>query len=359
MDYGALDTNPVKPPETAGRHPTPQLAEPHSAPCRPDHPRTALADLAPDIRILTLAYPEFTISEPGIGRNGPTWTAIRKDPAQPGLYAAVTPDLNELRNALARHASRSPDGHHSALAPARQETPMPPLLPAEPAPASYRNPDRPADQALTAIMTMLANHGYDSCVPARDGDAFLRISNAVQALTDLTITSGGEIIWDYRTFRYPHTSPGRLIGTAIEILDPDHFRPLPAVPPEHDNLTPLGATWRALAACGFDGGLARTGTGSILVVSNPRQLYRGSVTMSSDGEVRWRARAPHHPDGGIPLPSIAATITRALTRTDHRAEVQISPARDRQPAARNAYSGGISRCSPAIVPRDLYRMATT
>jgi hypothetical protein len=203
---------------------------------------------------------------------------------------------------------------------------MPLLPPAEHAPASYRNPDSPADQALTAIMAMLAGHGYESCVPARDGDAFLRISNALQALTDLTITFDGEIIWDYRTFRYPHTSERRLIATAIEILDPGHTRPLPAMPPERDNLTPLGTAWRALARYGFDGAIARTGTGSLLGVTNPRQPWRGGVTMTGDGEVQWRTRAPHHPDGGIPLPDIAATITRVLARADHPAESREEPA---------------------------------
>jgi hypothetical protein len=203
---------------------------------------------------------------------------------------------------------------------------MSPLTPADPVPASYRNPDSPADQALTAIMTMLAGHGYESCVPAGDGDAFLRIGNAVQALTDLTVTFDGEVIWEYRTFRYPHASPGRLIATAIEILDPDSTGPLPAVPREQDNLTLLGAAWRALSGYGFDGVIARTGTGSLLGVTNPRQPGRGRVTMSSDGEIQWRALAPHHPDGGIPLPAIANTITRALARADHPAESCEEPA---------------------------------
>ena len=203
---------------------------------------------------------------------------------------------------------------------------MSPLPPPEPALASYRSPDSPADHALTAIMTTLAGHGYVFCVPARDGDAFLRISNAVQALTDLTITYGGEIIWDYRTVRYPHTGPGRLIGTAIEILDPDHTWPLPTVPADPGNLTLLGATWRALVRYGLDGTIAPTGTGSVLGVTNPRQPWRGSVTMTSDGEVQWRARAPHHPDGGIPLPDIATTITRTLTQASHPAADQQVPA---------------------------------
>ena len=67
------------------------------------------ADLRPGIPVLALAYPEFTVSEPRPGRNGPAWAVIRKEPAQPGLYAAVTPDFAELRDVLARHATRQPD----------------------------------------------------------------------------------------------------------------------------------------------------------------------------------------------------------------------------------------------------------
>jgi hypothetical protein len=69
-----------------------------------------LSTLGPDIRILTLAYPEFTIGQSGRGRHGPAWTVIRKDLTQPGLYAAVTADLNELRDILARHATQQADG---------------------------------------------------------------------------------------------------------------------------------------------------------------------------------------------------------------------------------------------------------
>ena len=95
-------------------------------------------------------------------------------------------------------------------------------------PACYRNTGSPADQALTAIMTMLADHGYNFTIPAWDGHAYLRISNALQALTDLTITSRGDVTWEYRSVRYPHASERRLTGVAIELLDPDHTQPLRA-----------------------------------------------------------------------------------------------------------------------------------
>jgi hypothetical protein len=76
----------------------------------PDQLAASCPDISPGIPLLALAYPEFSIGQSSRGRHGPAWTVIRKDPAQPGLYAAVTPDLAELRAILARHATWQADG---------------------------------------------------------------------------------------------------------------------------------------------------------------------------------------------------------------------------------------------------------
>lgn len=67
----------------------------------PGYPAATCADPGTDIVALTRAYPEFAIDQAGPGRNGTPWTAIRKNPAHPGLYAAVTTDLREPADALA------------------------------------------------------------------------------------------------------------------------------------------------------------------------------------------------------------------------------------------------------------------
>jgi hypothetical protein len=257
----------------------------------PDQLAAACADLRPGIPLLAMAYPEFAISGPGPGRNGPTWAR-----------AAPCPQPTEARSM-----------------PQTTGTPVPP--PSEPAPACYRNPGSPADQALTTIVSMLAADGYSFSIPSWDGDAYLRIDNAVQALADLTITGHGEVTWEYRTFQYPHTSPDRLIGTAVELLDPDHTGPVPAVPPDYRNAPLLGAILHALSGHGLTVTVTETGadTQFVLTVTNPGQPYRGSIRITGDGELQWNTRAPHHPDGGIPLPGIAATITRALARAHHPA----------------------------------------
>jgi hypothetical protein len=76
----------------------------------PDQVAASCPDIDPGIPLLALAYPEFSIGQSSRGRHGPTWTVIRKDPTQPGLYAVVTPDLDELRAVLARHATWQADG---------------------------------------------------------------------------------------------------------------------------------------------------------------------------------------------------------------------------------------------------------
>jgi hypothetical protein len=75
----------------------------------PDQLATPCPDISPGIPLLAMAYLEFSIGQSSRGRNGPAWTVIRKDPTQPGLYAAVTPDLDELRDILARHAAQQTD----------------------------------------------------------------------------------------------------------------------------------------------------------------------------------------------------------------------------------------------------------
>src|SRR6185437_623441 len=93
-----------------------------------------------------------------------------------------------------------------------------------PAPASQRIPDSPADQALTKIIDLLLQDGYGFTIPAWDGDAYFKINNALRAITDLTITSHGNLTWEYRSTQCPHLQPSKLVGMAIELLDPDHTR---------------------------------------------------------------------------------------------------------------------------------------
>jgi hypothetical protein len=75
----------------------------------------------------------------------------------------------------------------------------------------------------------------------------------------------------------------------------------------------------ALSRYGFTATISDTGadTGPVLTVTDADLPYRGAITITDDGELEWRTRAPQHPDGGIPLSDIAATISRALIRARH------------------------------------------
>ncbi len=185
-------------------------------------------------------------------------------------------------------------------------------------PASHRNPASPADQSLAKIIDLLLPSGYGFTIPAWDGEAYLKINNALRAITDLTITSHGNLTWEYRSTQCPHLHPSRLVGMAVELLDPDHTRREPTVG-MNDGFPLVEIIRYALFRYGFTATITESGddTGPVLTATNPRQPYRGTLDISDDGELSWYARAPHHPDGGIPIPSIAATINRALTRAQH------------------------------------------
>jgi len=187
-----------------------------------------------------------------------------------------------------------------------------------PAPASQRIPDSPADQALTKIIDLLLQDGFGFTIPAWDGDAYLKINNALHAITDLTITSHGDVTWEYRATNCPHLHLSRLLGVAIELLDPDHTRSEPALG-TNDGFPLVEIIRYALYRYGLTATIdeTRTDTGPVLTAANPHQPYRGTITISDDGELEWHTRAPHHPDGGIPLPDIATTISRALARARH------------------------------------------
>jgi hypothetical protein len=69
---------------------------------------------APDdtsLALLTITYPAFTITCHTYGWRQPRWQAVRKNPADPGLYAIITPDLDELHATLAATTPQPTDTH--------------------------------------------------------------------------------------------------------------------------------------------------------------------------------------------------------------------------------------------------------
>jgi hypothetical protein len=62
-----------------------------------------------DLTLLMTAFPAFTITCYPHGWREPRWEAVRRNPADPGLYAVITPDLAELHAILATTELAAPE----------------------------------------------------------------------------------------------------------------------------------------------------------------------------------------------------------------------------------------------------------
>ncbi len=181
-----------------------------------------------------------------------------------------------------------------------------------------------ADDALITIAGLFTNVNFDLTIPAWDGSAYLKISNARGALTDLTIGSDGIITWEYRSTSGSYTDPARLAAMTLDLLDPRGTLSRPAPEPHRPSTAIHAAAQYLLADLGISTipePLDATPGGSVTfaqtTITNPGCPARGTVHISDDGELRWQARTLCHPDGGLTLTDIAATITPALTRAQH------------------------------------------
>ena len=194
---------------------------------------------------------------------------------------------------------------------------MPLPHPAPPAPTSHRKPGNPADQTLTAIVDQLTAGGYPFTMPTRNATASLTTPRT-SACTGLTVTSTGDVIWHYRFPQCPYLYPDRLTALVIGLLDPDRPRP-DSIRHPHGDAPLQDITRHALHRHGLDAILTHVGrgTGPVLIATNPALPCRGIVRLTDDSELTWQTRAPDHRDGGLPLPDIAATIARTLTRAQH------------------------------------------
>lgn len=94
-----------------------------------------------------------------------------------------------------------------------------------------------ADDALLAVTDALTGCGYSVRCPALDGSPFMQIANARAALSDLTITAYGTVLWEYRTFDGSHVDPAHIAAVALGLLDPDHHRARPGPPPRRSDVT--------------------------------------------------------------------------------------------------------------------------
>lgn len=89
----------------------------------PDTPNANAGLDAVHLSLLTLAYPAFTITRQHYTWRRPRWEIVRKNPGEPGLYAVITPDLEELRAILAANVTTQA-APRSAAAPAAPWSPQ-------------------------------------------------------------------------------------------------------------------------------------------------------------------------------------------------------------------------------------------
>src|SRR5258708_33551742 len=104
--------------------------------------------------------------------------------------------------------TRSRVGSHASPLGTKEGTTMPAKA-AMPAGLGSQSAGAHADDALITIAGLFTNVNFDLTIPAWDGSAYLKISNARGALTDLTIGSDGIITWEYRSTSgsYPDPAP--------------------------------------------------------------------------------------------------------------------------------------------------------
>src|SRR5262249_4902231 len=126
--------------------------------------------------------------------------------------------------------------------------------------------------------------------------------------TELTITSHGNVTWEYRSIHSTRVEPAGLIVITISLLDPDAARPWPDLPLHHARAAI--AVGHALFSHGFATSRHQPDPDActVLPVTSPALPARGTVEITDDGELSWQTRAPHHRDGGLTLPDIATSI---------------------------------------------------
>jgi hypothetical protein len=179
-----------------------------------------------------------------------------------------------------------------------------------------------AAERLTTLADLLTEADFSLDIPGEG--CLLKISNARGALCELTITEAGDLTWEYRPYAGRHADPAQLAGLVRDLLDPDGFAgELPVM--RRDDLTLKGLAGRALA----DHGMRVTfhvldiddyffDTYAEIRITNPAKPERGTARLNDDGAIWWDCHlCSAAPTEGLPLPEVAGTITRALTRACH------------------------------------------
>lgn len=177
-------------------------------------------------------------------------------------------------------------------------------------------PAQPADHALLALADQLAAAGLETRSPAWEDRGYLKLINTPGAISELTITAGGHLTWEYRPRGPSYGTAAQLAAIVVALLGPAAC-PSPSVGSPADG-TLLSLVGRALASYGF------TVTLDILDISqtdytaytelritNPVRPEGGTVSLAPDGTIWWECRT----QPGHGLDRISAVLIHALTTT--------------------------------------------
>jgi hypothetical protein len=180
---------------------------------------------------------------------------------------------------------------------------------------------RPGDDLAQAILRTVADaltaHGFDISVPAEEQACHLQLTNVRGALCDLTLTSHGAMIWEYRPFRGTWTSPAQIASMVLAILGVDSCG---LAIRHYPGLALKGLVGRALAEYGMTVDVKVVYQDDVnyeihaeIEVTNPAHPGRGFVRVADDATIRWECQLkPTADDGGLSLDAVTQTIATIL-----------------------------------------------
>jgi hypothetical protein len=180
-----------------------------------------------------------------------------------------------------------------------------------------RQVDDLAEAALRDAADALTAHGFDVSVPAEEQAFHLQLTNVRGALCDLTFTSRGAMIWEYRPFRGTWTAPAQIASMVLTILDVDSCG---LAIRHYPGLALKGLVGRALAERGMTVDVKVIYQDDVnyeihaeIQVTNPAHPGRGLVRVADDATIRWECQLNlMAEEGGLGLDDITQTIAAIL-----------------------------------------------
>lgn len=177
--------------------------------------------------------------------------------------------------------------------------------------------------ALTAMILTVGDRltalAFDVISPQASEFSYLKVTNARDALCELTIDKIGKVTWEYRGAG-PQPDPGLVAAMAMRILCGPGSSATVSVP-DDPRLTFKGKVGRALAEAGMQTVLKVMNKDELFMevyaeveIANTRLPGRGTIEVADDGAMWWHCHL-HEPDvypDGPQIDEVTATIADVL-----------------------------------------------